>query len=279
MNDHLLPTNFLPVLLLFRHGQTEYNATRRFQGQQDIPLNDTGRKQANQTAEIVANILSTFLRQGAQSSVVEKFVSSDLSRATETAKTVAQCLHQRIGFDVPLEYEKDLREYDCGDLANYTVDEFSEKFPGVVEKYFTAYETDKYHAKFPGETGESRAGVFARVSRHLQKLNLLVTENLPAQQDLAAAKTRFFVWSTHGGIIDALLELTNNTLSLETKPVGNGDVLVLYPACRYTETGVNGNSDGTTAPSRIVRDLGCNVGWKLWRHYKVGDAVSARIVR
>ena len=61
-----------------RHGETEWNRTKRYQGHSDIPLNETGRRQAQETAALLANepLMAVY--------------ASDLSRAVETAEAVAQ---------------------------------------------------------------------------------------------------------------------------------------------------------------------------------------------
>lgn len=59
-----------------RHGETEWNKERLFQGQTDIPLNDTGREQAKEIADQVLQIDNA------------KFFSSPLQRAYETAEII-----------------------------------------------------------------------------------------------------------------------------------------------------------------------------------------------
>ncbi len=63
-------------LLLVRHGQSEWNATRRLQGQADIALSDQGRAQARALAPIIASIRP------------DAAITSDLARATETARLI-----------------------------------------------------------------------------------------------------------------------------------------------------------------------------------------------
>jgi glucosyl-3-phosphoglycerate phosphatase len=60
-------------LLLVRHGQSEWNASRRLQGQADVALSDLGRDQARRLAPVIAAIGP------------DRAIASDLSRAAETA--------------------------------------------------------------------------------------------------------------------------------------------------------------------------------------------------
>nr|WP_255633131.1 histidine phosphatase family protein [Demequina sp. TTPB684] len=66
-------------MILVRHGETDWNAAFRLQGASDIPLNDRGRAQARAAAPLLAQLAP-----------VERIVSSDLSRAHETARIIAE---------------------------------------------------------------------------------------------------------------------------------------------------------------------------------------------
>src|SRR5215467_3399580 len=67
-------------LYFVRHGETDWNAERRLQGQRDIPLNALGRKQAARCGEL---LLELFAGAGAAAQHFG-FTSSPLSRARET---------------------------------------------------------------------------------------------------------------------------------------------------------------------------------------------------
>jgi broad specificity phosphatase PhoE len=72
------------TLYLIRHGETDWNRAQRYQGQRDIPLNDTGRAQARRNGAV----LKTLLPQIA----AFDFVSSPLSRAVETTTLVREAM-------------------------------------------------------------------------------------------------------------------------------------------------------------------------------------------
>jgi broad specificity phosphatase PhoE len=82
-----------------RHGQTDANLGGQIQGQNDVPLNDTGRAQATMA-------LGKIVPLG-----IKRIVSSDLSRAAETAGIIASQLN------ITVEYDPRLREYNFGDLG------------------------------------------------------------------------------------------------------------------------------------------------------------------
>jgi 2,3-bisphosphoglycerate-dependent phosphoglycerate mutase len=93
------------LLLLVRHGETDWNAEGRLQGHTDRLLSDFGRRQA----EILAGELA-----GEQ---LDALYASDLARARETAEIVGE----RLGLPVVL--EADLREKDWGSWEGLTPSE------------------------------------------------------------------------------------------------------------------------------------------------------------
>ena len=89
-------------LLLVRHGETDWNAEGRLQGQTDRPLSDYGRRQAQQLADELG------------SEEFEAIYSSDLIRARETAEIIARRL------ELPVKLDPDLREKDWGTWEGLT---------------------------------------------------------------------------------------------------------------------------------------------------------------
>jgi broad specificity phosphatase PhoE len=87
------------TILLARHGETDWNSERRWQGHADRPLNESGREQAR---ELAASLVGR---------AIDVVYSSDLIRAHETARIVAE----RLG--LPVEVDVGLREVDVGDWS------------------------------------------------------------------------------------------------------------------------------------------------------------------
>jgi glucosyl-3-phosphoglycerate phosphatase len=97
--------------VLWRHGQTQWNAERRFQGQSDVPLDETGQAQAERAARLLAALHPDMI------------VSSDLSRAVSTAAPLARLT----GLEVIL--DKDLRERHGGCWEGLTDAQIRERYP------------------------------------------------------------------------------------------------------------------------------------------------------
>ena len=97
--------------MLWRHGQTTWNAEHRFQGQTDIPLDATGEEQAEQAARRLATLRPDAL------------FSSDLTRAQQTAAPLARLA------GLPVILDKDLRERFGGDWEGLADAEIRERYP------------------------------------------------------------------------------------------------------------------------------------------------------
>lgn len=104
-----------PVYLV-RHGQSEWNVARRTQGQVAHPrLTEVGRAQAAAAADVIAADLTTHLR--APRCVMTRVITSDLTRAVETAQVVADRLGAAVSHDARL------REQALGHLEGCTYEE------------------------------------------------------------------------------------------------------------------------------------------------------------
>src|ERR687891_2945889 len=100
-------------IILARHGETDWNLERRWQGHSDRPLNETGRAQAEALAEQLAG------------EPIAAIYSSDLMRAHETARIVAS----RLGRDVVA--VPGLRERRFGSWEGLLDAEVEARFPGA----------------------------------------------------------------------------------------------------------------------------------------------------
>jgi broad specificity phosphatase PhoE len=163
-----LPGLPMQRLVLWRHGRTEWNAAGRFQGQLDPPLDTEGRSQAIRVAPELAAELP------AGQTVV---VSSDLSRAAETAASLTSVL------GVPLRVDPRLREHGMGSWEGLTRDEVADRYP---EQYADWVAGRPVH----GRGGESPAEVADRA--------LAALAELPAQPVAVVV--------THGGTAGRLME-------------------------------------------------------------------------
>jgi probable phosphoglycerate mutase len=128
---------------LARHGQTAYNAERRFQGQLPVPLDDTGRSQAKELAELVSSYGFSALW------------CSPLLRALQTAEAIAQ----RIGLEAKLDPR--LVETDAGAWTDRTFKDVQEQEP----ERFAAFLAGDPDFSFP--EGESFAAQGVRVAQAL----------------------------------------------------------------------------------------------------------------
>lgn len=131
---------------LARHGQTAYNLERRFQGQMQVPLDETGIGQAHDLAERASAIDFAALW------------ASPLLRARETAEIVAN----RIG--LPIQEDARLMETDAGDWTDRLFAEIQQETPELFAGFM---EGDPSFA-FPG--GESFAQQGARVGAAIAEI-------------------------------------------------------------------------------------------------------------
>lgn len=149
----------LPYRLIFvRHGETDWNAAGRLQGQRDIPLNARGRAQAGSVAKVCASILPAGTHRLPPQL---NMVASPLVRACATLCII------RIGLDLPetpFAVDARLKEIAFGDWEGMTWEEVTRQYASAA----AARERDRWGFAPPG--GESYADVAERVGLWLKTL-------------------------------------------------------------------------------------------------------------
>jgi probable phosphoglycerate mutase len=152
-------------LVLWRHGETDYNAEGRMQGHLDAALTETGWNQARFAVPALARFDP------------EIVVASDLRRATDTATVFSEAS------GVPLRLDKRLRETNLGLWQGLTAAEIDAGWPG-------ARRTWQQDSTFPPPDGETKIEVAARAAE-------LVAE-------LALERSGTTLLCAHGGLINGL---------------------------------------------------------------------------
>jgi len=174
----------MTTLFVARHGQTDWNLERRWQGHADPPLNATGREQAGRLGDSLAD-------RG-----IEVVVSSDLRRAVETAELAGT----RLGLAVELDAR--LREVDVGEWSGLTSAEVEARYP------------EGYRRRREGRTGWAEG----------EDLGAMAERVVSALHDLGAVYPgRRVLVVTHGGPIRAALAACGLDTGSEPA-VRNGDV-------------------------------------------------------
>ncbi|HEY2058008.1 MAG TPA: histidine phosphatase family protein [Amycolatopsis sp.] len=155
-------------LLLWRHGETDYNAAGRMQGHLDSALTPVGWNQARFAVPALARFSPDLV------------IASDLRRATDTATVLTEAI------GVPLRIDKRLRETHLGEWQGMTGAEVDVAYPGERDRW----RTDAAWAP-PG--GESRVDVAGRAGE-------VVNDLLQPNSDVGDA----VLLASHGGLIVAL---------------------------------------------------------------------------
>jgi broad specificity phosphatase PhoE len=139
MRDH-------PTIYFIRHGETDWNRDRRYQGQRDIPLNETGRAQARRNGDVLRAILPT--------PSLARFVASPLGRTRETMEIV----RRELGLaEVDYDIDPRLIELSYGAWEGTLQDDVATQDPDGT----AARRVDPFRWRPSG--GESYADLFARV--------------------------------------------------------------------------------------------------------------------
>ena len=91
-------------IIFVRHGYSQYNKTKQYTGQLDVPLEPEGYEQARDSSRFILENYD-----------VDAIYSSDLSRAVETVKPIAEA----IGLEITT--TRDLREINLGKWQNHFI--------------------------------------------------------------------------------------------------------------------------------------------------------------
>lgn len=158
-------------IFLIRHGETSANVEKKFAGFLDVPLNERGKEQAKVVSDKLKN------------EKIDAIYSSDLSRAFETAKSIAS-VHP-----VEIQSVPDLRELNFGLWEGKSYLDLQGEHSEDLKKWIEDYES------FVIPEGESVLMLYQRVSEFFDKMKEKHGENSNQTVLLVA----------HGGVIQALL--------------------------------------------------------------------------
>ncbi len=156
-------------LYLIRHGETEWNKARRFQGWTDIELSDEGKSQAALLGERFKKI------------DVDEIYSSPLKRAVETAKAIAD------NKNIEIKMNENFKEINFGEWEGLTATEISQKFGSGFDEFIKYPEM----GSFPGEM--SFDNVTERIKRGLKEV-------IDGKDD------KNIVIVSHGGIVRLIIK-------------------------------------------------------------------------
>lgn len=143
------------IICMIRHGQTNVNHLRKIQGRREIPLNDTGRKQAADTANYLKNNDSNW----------DFIYSSPLSRAFETASIIKNT----INFEKDIIIEDSFIERDFGDADGMDITD-------EIFKYIIADDVPNLEKSFEIQKRVSD-GILKVCKKHPNKKILIVAHS------------------------------------------------------------------------------------------------------
>lgn len=162
----------MPKIILVRHGQTDYNLQRRYQGSVDIPLNATGISQAEALRPRLAKIK------------LDAAYCSDLTRTRQTAALILEKHPSGLAAKpTPL-----IREISGGLFEGLTYEQMQSQFPEDLPKW----EADRYNYRAP--QGENLQAVEIRLREFL---------DIVAKEQIGENRNVLVV--AHGGIVSTLM--------------------------------------------------------------------------
>ena len=186
-----------------RHGETEWNAEMRMQGQLDTGLSARGRWQAARVAEALAG-------EG-----IEAIFASDLVRAHDTAKAIAAVV------GLPIATDTALRERSFGIFQGHTYAEIDSRWPDDAGRW------RRHDPTFAPEGGESLVEVSARAVAAVARI-------------AAPARGTTILVVSHGGILDCLYRAASglDLAAPRSWELGNASInRLLFTGERFTLVG------------------------------------------
>ena len=204
-------------VLVLRHGRTASNATATWQGQTDVPLDELGLEQAQRAADLLGT-----------GPAPERIISSDLSRARQTAEPVAAA------WGMELELDPRLREVHAGRWEGLARAAISEQWPDELERWAA------------GE--DLRIGGGEKISEAGGRVKACILD--------AAASSEYSVVVGHGGAlrsaVQQLLEVGRDGRFLATLRNAHWGVLLNHPNGTWSIDAWNLGAEGLTLPVHTV---------------------------
>lgn len=215
--------------LILRHGQTTWNARGIIQGQADAPLDDVGRAQARALAEFLAGDGDANLSARRKSGLTRPglpVVTSDLSRAVDTARVLADALVRARARDDPTRLDPSDRDPSDEPEPLVATSKLRERHVGRLQglaradakaadpEAWRAFRSRDDSWRVPGEGGESYDDLWDRVVGFVEARAAAAaaaaeteaeTETKP-RGDGSSARTRPIALVTHGGVARVLLD-------------------------------------------------------------------------
>ncbi len=178
-------------IYLIRHGETDWNRDKRFQGKTDIALNSMGREQALMLVPQMSELK------------IELAYSSHLSRAFETAQLATQNLR------VTIFKEENLAETNLGQVEGLTLEEIIAQFGADGLEKWRSYNERDLDYRFP--QGESKREMMVRIRQAVLEI---------AQSN---TQTNIAVFA-HGMVMRALTYAFNQGVAWDLSTFSNGSI-------------------------------------------------------
>ncbi|HRP27907.1 MAG TPA: histidine phosphatase family protein [Burkholderiaceae bacterium] len=215
-------------VIAIRHGETAWNAQLRLQGQTDIELNDTGRRQARRLADALADAGITSL------------YASDLRRAMQTAQPIAARCGVAVGADAGL------RERNFGIFEGQRWVDLERLWPDQARRW------RERNGEFAPDGGETLAGFYARCVDSATRL-------------AARHPGATIAFVAHGGVLDCLYRAAAR-IPLEaprTWQLGNASInrllfngesftVVGWDDSRHLDAALDDNDEASAAAERTA---------------------------